>query len=486
MKVGMVRLTSQFTDFLRDTVNLNQTRITNLESNVDALKRFVRQCDWEPTIRGFEEQGSWAHDTIIKPVDGGEFDADLLVMVDPVEGWMAADYVRSLGKAFADSTTYGDKAKTWDYCVTITYAGERKVDLAPCVKDRLWEGSLEVCNRASNTFERSEPVGYTKWLRERNALSGANSFRKVTRLLKYLRDIKTTFTCPSVLLTTLLGKQVEWYDKDSADFADVPTTLRTVMRRLDDWLQARPIKPRVENPKLTSEDFAMAWTDTQYANFRSFISKYRGWIDEAYAEEDRSASIKAWRKIFGDEFAKGEAITAATTIDENRSLTATLLATTAHHADGIVDIVKRLGVSILPTWFYQPPHMQQPPWPTNGTVSSNVQISATWHPSRSSTACSPLQRDDALPRRGGIWFNLTVNGGEALPAGYRVQWRVTNTGTMALALGNGRGGFYPPTSGTKRWEDLAYRGVHIVEAFILRHKDDVLVAQSPPFHVVID
>ncbi len=481
----MTKLTSQFSDFLRDTVNLNQTRIGNLESNVDALKRFIRQCDWEPKIRGFEEQGSWAHDTIIKPVDGGEFDADLLVMVDAVEGWTAADYVRSLGEVFADSATYGDKAKTWDYCVTVTYAGERKVDLAPCVKDRLWEGSLEVCNRANDRFERSEPVEYTKWLRERNALSGGNSFRKVTRLLKYLRDIKTTFTCPSVLLTTLLGKQVEWYDKDSADFADVPTTLRTVMGRLDDWLQARPSLPRVENPKLSSEDFASVWTNTQYSNFRSFINKYRGWIDEAYEEDDRTASIKAWRRIFGDSFAKGEAIT-ANAIDENRSLTASLLASTAHHADGIVDIVKKLGVSILPSWFYAPPHMQRPPWPAIGSVSSNVQVFADWHPSRSGTASYSIKRDDSLPRKGGIWFDLRINGGEALPSGYRVQWRVTNTGTMALALGNGRGGFYPPTSGNRRWEELAYRGVHIVEAFIIRRSDESLVAQSPPFHVVIE
>ncbi len=482
----MAKLTSQFTDFLRDTVNLNQTRITNLESNVDALKRFIRQCSWEARIRGFEEQGSWAHDTIIKPVDGGEFDADLLVMVDPVEGWTAADYVRSLGEVFAESATYGDKAKTWDYCVTITYAGERKVDLAPCIKDRLWDGSLEVCNRASDSFERSEPIEYTKWLRERNALSGSNSFRKVTRLLKFLRDIKTTFTCPSVLLTTLLGKQVEWYDKDSPDFADVPTTLRTVMGRLDDWLQARPAKPRVQNPKLTSEDFASPWTDVQYSNFRSLINKYRGWIDEAYEEEDWAASIKAWRRIFGDEFAKGEAITAAASLAEGRSLTASLLATTAHHADGIVDIVKKMGVSILPSWFYQPPHMQQPPWPTHGPVSPNVQVFADWYPSRGNAASNPIRRDDALPRRGGIWFDLSVNGGEALPNGYRVQWRVTNTGTMALALGNGRGGFYAPTSGNRRWEELAYRGVHIVEAFIIRRQDDVLVGKSPPFNVIIE
>lgn len=482
----MAKLTGQFTDFLKDTVNLNRTRIANLESNIEALQHFIRQCSWDPKIRGFEEQGSWAHDTIIKPVDGGEFDADLLIMVDAVEGWSAADYVKSLGKVFADSATYGDKAKTWDYCVTITYAGERKVDLAPCVKDRLWVGSLEVCNRQSDSFERSEPIEYTKWLSERNAFSGSNSFRKVTRLLKYLRDIKTTFTCPSVLLTTLLGKQIAWHDKDTNDFADVPTTLKTVMGRLDDWLQARPTKPRVENPKLTSEDFASAWSDTQYSNFCAFIHKYRGWIDDAYAQEDRSESIKAWRKVFGDEFAKGEVIKSAAAMDEGVSLTASLLATTAYHADSIVDVVRQLGVAILPAWFYQPPHMRQPPWRALPNLSSNVQVIAHWQTSRSASTSTRISRDDVLRRSGGIWFDLTINNGQPLPADYRVQWRVTNTGTMAMALGNGRGEFYAPTSGNRRWERLSYRGVHIVEAFVLRRRDDVLVAKSAPFNVIIE
>jgi hypothetical protein len=95
---NFVKLVSLFDDFLKSTVNLNQTRIDLLENSIVALKTFVRGSDWEPRRRGFEEQGSWAHGTIIRPVDGGEFDADLLVMVDPVEGWTAADYVVNLGR----------------------------------------------------------------------------------------------------------------------------------------------------------------------------------------------------------------------------------------------------------------------------------------------------------------------------------------------------------------------------------------------------
>lgn len=482
----MAKLTRHFTDFLRDTVNLNQTRIDDLESNVGALKRFLRQCEWEPKIRGFSEQGSWAHQTIIKPVDGAEFDADLLVLVDHVDGWTAADYVRSLGKAFAESPTYAEKAKVWDYCVTITYAGERKVDLAPCVVGRLWKNSLEVCNRTRNEFQRTEPVGYTTWLREKNALSGSNSFRKVTRLFKYLRDIKRTFTCSSVLLTTLLGSRIQWYDKDAAGFADVPTTLKTVIGRLDDWLQARPTRPTVPNPMLPEEDFAANWTDTQYSNFRVFVHKYRGWIDEAYETEGRDESIRAWRKIFGDQFAKGQLVESSNGINSTKTTMGSLLATTAHHSGELVDFVARVGVAALPSWFFKPPHMQSPPWPRLETVSNNAVVHATWHPSRQSPSSQAINQDDTLPRNGGIWFDLTINGGRELPEGYRVQWRVTNTGVMAMALNAGRGGFYAPTSGNRRWEELSYRGVHIVEAFILRRSDDVLVAKSPPFSVIIE
>ncbi|RVD67233.1 nucleotidyltransferase, partial [Mesorhizobium sp. M4A.F.Ca.ET.029.04.2.1] len=88
-----MKLVNDFKNFLSDTVNLNQTRITLLEDRAETINSFLRASDWEPTISTFIEQGSWAHDTIIRPVDGGEFDADLLVRVRPVDGWSAAQYV---------------------------------------------------------------------------------------------------------------------------------------------------------------------------------------------------------------------------------------------------------------------------------------------------------------------------------------------------------------------------------------------------------
>ena len=89
-----------FNDFLKDTVNLNTTRVTDLETSVEAIKNAVRGSDWAPHLHGWMQQGSWAHRTIIKPVDQDEFDADLIVFVQPVDGWDAQKYIETLYEAF--------------------------------------------------------------------------------------------------------------------------------------------------------------------------------------------------------------------------------------------------------------------------------------------------------------------------------------------------------------------------------------------------
>lgn len=100
-----------FNDFLKDTVNLNDTRITDLEKSIDAIKDAVRASDWEPHLHGWMVQGSWAHKTIIKPVDQGEFDADLIVFVQPVDGWTAQTYIETLLDPLKANKTYTDMVK---------------------------------------------------------------------------------------------------------------------------------------------------------------------------------------------------------------------------------------------------------------------------------------------------------------------------------------------------------------------------------------
>ena len=479
-----------FNDFLKNVVNLNPTRVTDLEKSVGAIKAAVRSSDWEPDLHGWMEQGSWAHRTIIKPVDQGEFDADLIGFVQPVEGWDAANYINTLYDALRANATYMDMAKRWSHCVTITYANDKKVDFAPVVVNRGNVKRLEVCNRDTNQFERTEPKLFTDWLVEKNGYSGCNSFRKVTRLVKYLRDVKTRFTCSSVLLTTMLGYRICPGDQGSAHFADTPTALKTVFGRLDDWLQTNLLKPVVSNPYLPDEDFASAWTDEQYSNFRDRIHTYREWIDDAYDAQDRSESIANWRRVFGDDFAAGVVVNEGKSAGQQvvADLRRTLAEASQFTGD-IVEAIKQFGSRILPVSFNRRPYMESPRWkkaPTNQQIS--ITVRADLH--RNNFGTQPVREVHQLePLPPGYWlhFRASTNMGlPLLPSEYKVMWRVTNTDEAAAREGALRGRFEKPEVDNRRWEQLKYRGVHLVEAFVIRNRDDRIVGQSEAFRIMID
>ena len=156
-----MKLTNHFDAFLSDVVNLNETRLTQLDTSVDAVRTVIKSSGWTGNPISFATQGSWAHKTIIRPVEGKAFDADLIAFVKPVEGWGPRDYLTTLKSVFAGHGTYEDKVKRYSHCVTIEYAGERRIDIAPCVVNRSGITRNEVCNFGTDAFQASEPTLYT-------------------------------------------------------------------------------------------------------------------------------------------------------------------------------------------------------------------------------------------------------------------------------------------------------------------------------------
>lgn len=468
-----MKLVSSFEAFLADTVNLNDTRLSQLDNSFEAIKRFIRGSDYQPKVLSFYKHGSWAHKTIIRPVEGRPFDADVIVFVKPVEGWGAAQYVNDLARVFRGSGLYEDKLRVYSHCATIEYAGDRKMDIAPCVVDRTSAINYEVCNRISNAFEQSEPERYTTWLRDKNSNSGLNNLRKVTRLLKYLRDIKATFTCPSFLLTTLLGDQIRQGDKDDPGFVDCPTALKTLVGRLDDWLQARPFVQVVSNPVLPHEDQASGWSSAQYLNFRSQVNRYRGWIDDAYDNSDAAESLFKWRRAFGDSF--GAARKAIATLESAASSPVTTL--------DDVDAARTKGLLSLDQSILKPDWRKAPTWQPE-LIQAKVTVRARVTTSSSGRG---MRVTNGMPLESGQWIEFTSMLGGVTPGDdYRTEWRVTNTGPIARQRGALRGEFNSSAPAHTRREELSYRGVHMVEAFIIRKSNQSLAGFSQPFYVVIE
>jgi len=479
-----MKLTAHFDKFLADEVNLNPHRIETLTDRVETIQKFLQGSDLKLRIRRFSAQGSWSHGTIIKPPGNGGFDADLLVFVEPVLGWSAKQYVLELRRVFSASAVYADKTTLGNRCVTLEYAKDFSLDVVPCVAGRL--GGVyhfEVCAREADQFEPTDSEAYSRWVEQQAGHVGGHHLRHAIRLLKYLRDIKQTFSCKSVLLTTLVAGRITAADRQRPYlFADTPTTLRTLVQRLDDYLQARPLLHPVQNPILPMEHFTRQWDEDKYANFRNMIHKYREWIDDAFQEGNETDSIEKWQDVFGDEFGAGRR---ALTERIKAELLPVQLAGRFRDA---VDAVSSLGLMVLQHVKPQMPWMKPMPWQNAGNkIKPNIK--ATLHNEREGQSVRTLASGEIIPKFKHIKFEATSSNGISFRGNkdFNIQWQVVNTDTEASqAEGGLRGGFYPSKKRGVRWESTLYRGVHWVQAFVIRKRDKSCLGQSDRFFVVIE
>jgi hypothetical protein len=294
----MAKRTEDFNRFISDHVNINQSRLDRLNKSVAAVAEYLSQ-----RLEGHlkvERQGSYALRTIIKPVNNHEYDADLLLFMELDSSKSPRDYIDAVYRCLKDNDVYAEKIRRKTRCVVVDYAGDFHLDIVPCVDNGT---NHYICNRLTDKFEITDGTGFRDWFNRKNKVTNGN-LKLVTRLLKYLRDHKQTFTAPSILLTTLIGNAVyDW--EDDSNFKTVPDTLVTVSRRINDFLQLWSTIPTVANPVLPQEDFTRHWDETKYLNFRDKFNSYTELICQAYEEVDPQKSLQLWRQLFGENFGTG-------------------------------------------------------------------------------------------------------------------------------------------------------------------------------------
>ena len=301
----MTRRVEDFNEFMREHVNLNPSRYERLKRSDKAVSEYLRQ-----NLAGYtrtERQGSYALGTTIKPVkDTDEYDVDRLVYVKYDRSKTPADYLDDVYRCLKANGNYTDKVQRNTRCITVNYAGEFKIDVVPCIT---YNGNHFICNRKTNEYEVTDGTGFRDWFNEKNRISNGN-LKLVTRLLKYMRDHKRTFTAPSILLTTLIGNTVHDCEGD-AQFKTLPDALLTVISRIDELLRSHPSMPEIRNPALPSEPFTRHWDQAKYSHFRDMVASFAKRIKDAYSDADEESSIRKWRDLFGNGFGSLSAITGA-------------------------------------------------------------------------------------------------------------------------------------------------------------------------------
>lgn len=449
-----MKLIKYFDLFLTDSVNLNKSRLDDLDTRVNRITEALKASSHlDGRVLDTVPQGSWAHKTIIRPADGFEFDADFLLQLSEDLDWNDSprSYANAAWSALTNHSTYGDMSTKKDRCVRVSYANDCHIDVVTYVV--LASGREVIVNRATNQFEDTNPIGFTAWIQEKDTLTNG-SLRRVIRLLKYLRDHRNAFNLKSVLLTTLIGNVVDsWRSYDSDYYKDVPTTLLHLVEDLDTWLQARWTKPSVVDPSCPTTTFDHRWTDAQYKTFRDKIHALKPQIQSAYKAVTTAESVTAWRDVFGDAFPGSVAVVtasaAATATDALTKRGAPVdRAPNERFIEEMYPVVESHRVAIV---------CEVSP-PRNLNRAQRRSLSA---------------RGGHVPKRRDLLFKITDRN---VPEPFRVFWKVRNRGREAADLNALRGEITEDEGRHEKTESTLYTGHHYVECYIV--KDGVCVASA--------
>lgn len=288
----------EFRQFQQDYVRLNKTRRKQLGKHMTDLHNYLSEN--HPGFIRTERQGSHALRTIIRPTtDDAKADADIMVMVRH-DSKDHRTYVPDLARVLEASPLYQGKIAVKNRCVTVQYSEPSKleVDLVPCVERR---GKFYVCPRDGSGFAETDGAGYREWFNEKNGITSGN-LKRAVRALKYARDHRKRFNCPSIVLTTLAAETITSEDRGTEAVSTHADIMATVLERMSARLDKMPYPLSVKNPALASESFSPQWTRAQYDRFRSTIRAMAKDAKAALLETDPAKSIAKWQKVCGDKF----------------------------------------------------------------------------------------------------------------------------------------------------------------------------------------
>jgi hypothetical protein len=436
----------EFNLFLRDHVNLNQSRIDTLHSRVSSLDAALEESTiFEDRLEGsLIPQGSFAHRTIIKPLSGNDFDADVLLPMAEQDDWEPKKYTLELKKALDEVPRYVEKTVLGKRCVTIHFANDFHIDVVPFIERN--DGKTYITHRTRNEFIRQDPTALTDWFIEQNNATNGHLIR-VIRLVKWLRD-RSSIDCPSVVLAALLAEQVKTFT-GTDDYGNVATTFTMLSEDLRDYLELHAVPPWVDDR--IGQNLADRLTQTGFDNLKSQLRRWARLAREAL-DAPASESVDKWKKLLGDSFG---ANTARSTLTSSASATPATPTYEHQMVPGELTITEQFG------------------YPERRTAADTFRIVARMSPTKKGRGrYRPLGANGNLvPIGRDLRFEIDAC---TVQEPYDVYWKVRNAGPEAARRKAFRGEILNRSHRIQETSD--FPGPHWIQAWIV--KDGVAVATA--------
>lgn len=435
---------SEFFEHFHANISLGQKQIDRIDSAVSAISEFLRD-KLDISENAVFVQGSYANHTAIVPVEGGEYDVDIVsVHLDGVP--TCDEALDQLEELFRSSGKYGFRVKRKKPCVRLEYAtdavGSFHVDVVPARREKSTFPELEVPRR-SEGWKETAPLEYVAWCKEQGPL-----FMTTVKAMKRWRDEQqpVALAIRSIVLQVLTSQCMPRIEEPSARLAQ---TIINLFQLLNGYAQA----PIVQNPVLPSENLAKNWDDE---SFRSFMTELQ-YAVEVVTNVNNSTEIveavDAWRGLLGADF----------------------------------PLVEPKDLSLQVSDYSHAQNPARKGWRVNLDPRYSVTITATDQVGSTGRNRQHLQNNGQLVFHGHkIHFKAHVSG----PTNVEVWWQVANTGAHARRESALRGEIFKgrdlnqrPIVQNENWESTKYTGAHLTRVLLVR--DSTVVAISDWFQVNI-
>ncbi len=435
-------LASYFDKFVKE-ISLDKSRLKRMSRAAATLRELLVEEYGLPPADEFL-QGSYPNNTVIEPVEGGEYDIDMVAICvnQNVTGDVALNDLES--RLTADGR-YKDRIVRKAPCVRLEYSedevGKFHVDVVPL--RRIPEtGELKAPRRGAQ-WKTTAPSEYTEWCRAQG-----EQFTCTVKIMKRWRDQQQEVhdAIKSIVLQVLVAGAMPDVKDDAARVA---ATFRALHARLSSL--SRP--PEVSNPVLPFEDLAANWP---VADFFSFVKELGEAVD-AMTEVDTTTTLaeaaSIWSEVLGPDFP--------------------------------LPSPEELGLRLESTSHAK--QLNSDGWTLALDTRYHVKVAAKRTKHNRAVSMVPFKSGSPTPIGCDLRFIAEVTS----PGPVTVFWQVVNTGDEAAADDDLRGDFIesrdrmgnPRRGSTETWETAKYRGCHQLRAVLVVGSQ--VVAVSDYFKVPI-
>jgi hypothetical protein len=285
--------------FLEQEVTLKQERYLRLENYVKEIQGVFRN---DPAFAQNENkligQGSCFFGTAIEPIGGRELDMDVLLEIPHRDTWDPRRYLIEVERSLREARHFRGWAQQKSRCVRIDFDEVVHVDVIPLII--LPSHKQVIPYFDDNSFQPVNPGGLAQWIDQQDRKINKN-FRRVVRLLKYAHAINGNLPCPPIILTILLGRQVDRIGRVAETF-DLITSLVRLIGSLCSSIDRHSNTPPVCDPSCIEVTFQHRWPQKDYLEFKRTIKVYNAKVSRFLDDEKSAWNPKLWQPIFGAKF----------------------------------------------------------------------------------------------------------------------------------------------------------------------------------------